>query len=150
MLFRPGCWSVLHPAHPRRPTARLAHAVSVGLNAKRNPAVHGNDRSARRSEHTTCATRSVGGALALGYKRCNSLSAGATSGQLGPTVSRSHGCFYLKALAEACFGTAPRGRAWAQQRRTPLQTKSDSITWVLPSATALCGGSTDGGEAQGR
>ena len=37
---------------------------------------------------------------------------------------------YLQQLAEALCGSTPQGRAWAQQRRTPLQTTSDGITRV--------------------
>jgi hypothetical protein len=43
----------------------------------------------------------------------------------------------MQVLAEALLGTAPKGRAWAQQMRQHLKTKADGITRVLQAATAL-------------
>jgi hypothetical protein len=52
-------------------------------------------------------------------------------------VDYYHACLYIQELAEALFGTAPKGRAWAKQMRQQLKTRSDGITRVLQSATAL-------------
>jgi hypothetical protein len=48
-----------------------------------------------------------------------------------------HACLYIKQLAEAIFGPSAKGRAWAKQMRKHLKTKSDGITRVLQSASAL-------------
>jgi hypothetical protein len=50
-------------------------------------------------------------------------------------VDYSHACLYIQQLAEALFGSTPKGRAWAKQMRTHLQTKSDGSTRVLQSAS---------------
>jgi hypothetical protein len=47
-----------------------------------------------------------------------------------------HACLYIQQLAEALFGSTPKGRAWATQMRQHLKTTSDGITRVLPSAGA--------------
>jgi hypothetical protein len=52
-------------------------------------------------------------------------------------VDYYHACLYIKELAEALFGAAPKGRAWAKQMRQHLKTKADGITRVLQSAAAL-------------
>ena len=39
-------------------------------------------------------------------------------------------CLYIKQLAEALFGAAPKGRAWAKQMRKHMKTTSDGITRV--------------------
>src|SRR5918911_586464 len=52
-------------------------------------------------------------------------------------VDYYHACLYIQQLAEALFGSTPKGRAWAQQMRQHLKTKSDGITRVLQSAGAL-------------
>ena len=52
-------------------------------------------------------------------------------------VDYSHACLYIQQLAEVVFGPAPKGRAWAKQRRTYLKTKSDGMTRVLQSAATL-------------
>jgi hypothetical protein len=48
-----------------------------------------------------------------------------------------HTCLYIQQLAEALFGPSLQGRAWAKQMRKHMKTKSDGITRVLQSATAL-------------
>ena len=48
-----------------------------------------------------------------------------------------HACLYIKQLAAALFGAAPKGRAWAKQMRKHMKTKSDGITRVFQSAAAL-------------
>ena len=50
-------------------------------------------------------------------------------------VDYYHACLYIQQLAEALFGSTPKGRAWAKQMRTHLKTKSDGITRVLQSAS---------------
>ena len=52
-------------------------------------------------------------------------------------VDYSHACLYIKQLAEAIFGSGPKGQAWAKQMRKHLKTQSDGITRVLQSASAL-------------
>ena len=52
-------------------------------------------------------------------------------------VDYYHACLYIKQLAEALFGPSAQGQAWAKQRRKHLKTKSDGITRVLQSASAL-------------
>jgi hypothetical protein len=52
-------------------------------------------------------------------------------------VDYYHACLYIKQLAEALFGAAPKGHAWAKQMRKHMQTTSDGITRVLQSAAAL-------------
>jgi hypothetical protein len=52
-------------------------------------------------------------------------------------VDSYHACLYIKELAEALFGAAPKGRACAQQLRKHLKTRSDGITRVLQSASTL-------------
>jgi hypothetical protein len=52
-------------------------------------------------------------------------------------VDYYHACLYIQELAEALFGSTPKGRAWGQQMRQHLKTRSDGITRVLQSATAL-------------
>jgi hypothetical protein len=52
-------------------------------------------------------------------------------------VDSYHACLYSQQLAEALFGSTPKGRAWAQQRRQPLTTTSEGITRVFQSAGAL-------------
>jgi hypothetical protein len=52
-------------------------------------------------------------------------------------VDYYHACLYIQQLAEAVFGPSPKGRAWAQQMRQHLKTRSDGITRVLHSAGAL-------------
>jgi hypothetical protein len=52
-------------------------------------------------------------------------------------VDYYHACLYIKQLAEALFGPAAQGQAWAKQMRKHLKTKSDGITRVLQSASAL-------------
>ena len=48
-----------------------------------------------------------------------------------------HACLYIQQLAEALFGPARKGQAWAKQQRKQLKAKSDGITRVLQSAAAL-------------
>jgi hypothetical protein len=52
-------------------------------------------------------------------------------------VDYYHACLYIKQLADALFGPSPKGGAWAKQMRQHLKTKSNGITRVLQSATAL-------------
>jgi hypothetical protein len=52
-------------------------------------------------------------------------------------VDSYHACLYIQQLAEALFGSAPKGRAWAKQMRQHTKTKSDGITRVLQSASTL-------------
>jgi len=52
-------------------------------------------------------------------------------------VDSYHACLYLKQLAEALCGSGPKGQAWAKQMRKYLKTKSNGITRVLQSASAL-------------
>jgi hypothetical protein len=52
-------------------------------------------------------------------------------------VDSYHACLYIKHLAEALFGPAAQGQAWAKQRRKHLKTTSDGITRVWQSASAL-------------
>jgi hypothetical protein len=52
-------------------------------------------------------------------------------------VDYYHACLYIQQLAEALFGSTPKGRAWAKQMRTYLKTQSDGITRVLQSASTL-------------
>ncbi len=52
-------------------------------------------------------------------------------------VDYYHACLYIQQLAEALFGSTPKGHAWAKQMRQHLKTKSDGITRVLQSAGAL-------------
>ena len=52
-------------------------------------------------------------------------------------VDYYHACLYIQQLAEALFGPSAKGRAWAKQMRKYLKTKSDGITRVLQSASAL-------------
>jgi hypothetical protein len=52
-------------------------------------------------------------------------------------VDYYHACLYIQQLAEALFGSTPKGRAWAKQMRQHLKTTSDGITRVLQSAGAL-------------
>jgi hypothetical protein len=52
-------------------------------------------------------------------------------------VDYYHACLYIKQLADALFGLTAKGRAWAQQMRKAMKTKSDGITRVLQSAAAL-------------
>jgi hypothetical protein len=52
-------------------------------------------------------------------------------------VDYYHACLYIKQLADALFGPAPKGGAWAKQMRKHLKTKSDGSTRVLQSASAL-------------
>jgi hypothetical protein len=52
-------------------------------------------------------------------------------------VDYYHACLYIKQLAEALFGPAGKGQAWAKQMRKCLKTTSDGITRVLQSASAL-------------
>jgi hypothetical protein len=51
-------------------------------------------------------------------------------------VDYYHACLYIKELADALFGAAPKGRAWAKQMRQHLKTRADGITRVLLSAAA--------------
>lgn len=48
-----------------------------------------------------------------------------------------HTCLYIQQLAEALFGPAPKGKAWAKQMRQSFKTQADGITRVLQSASAL-------------
>lgn len=52
-------------------------------------------------------------------------------------VDYYHACLYIQQLAEALFGSTPKGRAWAKQMRQHLKTTSDGLTRVLQSAGAL-------------
>lgn len=52
-------------------------------------------------------------------------------------VDYYHACLYIKQLADVLFGPSPKGGAWAKQMRKHLKTKSNGITRVLQSATAL-------------
>lgn len=52
-------------------------------------------------------------------------------------VDYYHACLYIQQLADAVFGPALEGRAWAKQMRKHLKTTSDGITRVLQSASAL-------------
>lgn len=52
-------------------------------------------------------------------------------------VDYYHACLYIQQLAETLFGPSATGRAWAKQMRKYLKTKSDGITRVLQSASAL-------------
>jgi hypothetical protein len=45
-------------------------------------------------------------------------------------VDYSQACLYLTQWAEALWGPTAKGWAWAKQRRTSMQTKSDGITRV--------------------
>jgi hypothetical protein len=45
-------------------------------------------------------------------------------------VDYYHTCLYIQQLADALFGPAPQGRAWAKQMRPHLKTTSDGITRV--------------------
>jgi hypothetical protein len=48
-----------------------------------------------------------------------------------------HACLYVQQLAEALYGPGPKSRAWAKAMRQHLKTKSNGITRVLQSASAL-------------
>ncbi len=52
-------------------------------------------------------------------------------------VDDYHACLYMQQLADAVFGPSLKGRAWAKQMRKHMKTKSDGITRVLQSASAL-------------
>jgi hypothetical protein len=52
-------------------------------------------------------------------------------------VDYYHTCLYIQQLADALFGPSPKGQAWAKQMRKHLKTKSDGITRVLQSASAI-------------
>jgi hypothetical protein len=52
-------------------------------------------------------------------------------------VDYYHACLYIKQRAEALFGAAPKGHAWAKQMRQHMQTTSAGITRVVQSAAAL-------------
>lgn len=52
-------------------------------------------------------------------------------------VDYYHACLYIQQWAEAVFGPALKGRAWAKQLRQHLKTQSDGIPRVLQSAGAL-------------
>jgi hypothetical protein len=52
-------------------------------------------------------------------------------------VDYYHACLYIQQLAEALFGSTPKGHAWAKQMRQHLKIKSDGITRVLQSASTL-------------
>jgi len=52
-------------------------------------------------------------------------------------VDYYHACLYIQQLADAVFGPSLKGRAWAKQMRKHMKTKSDGITRVLQSASAL-------------
>ncbi len=46
-------------------------------------------------------------------------------------------CLYIKQLTEALFGLGPKSQRWAKEMRKQLQTKSDGVTRVFLSASAL-------------
>jgi hypothetical protein len=48
-----------------------------------------------------------------------------------------HACLYIQQLADTLFGPVAQGRGWARKRRQQWKTKSDGITRVLQSASAL-------------
>jgi hypothetical protein len=52
-------------------------------------------------------------------------------------VDYYHACLYIKQRAEAICGSGPTGQAWAKQMRKYLKTKSNGITRVWQSASAL-------------
>ena len=52
-------------------------------------------------------------------------------------VDSDHGCLSIQQLAEAICGSGTTGQAWAKQMRQYLKTKSNGITRVLQSASAL-------------
>jgi hypothetical protein len=48
-----------------------------------------------------------------------------------------HACLYIQQLADTLFGPVAQGRGWARKMRQQLKMKSDGITRVLQSASAL-------------
>lgn len=48
-----------------------------------------------------------------------------------------HACQYVQQLADAMFGADPAAQSWAKEMRQVLKTKSDGVSRVLKSASAL-------------